>query len=675
MPQVRFTLSRRRCAWTRAPSASCSTRCSRWRGRPGARTTSTPPPRALTEDPTAAGAGRPAALLRARAHVPAPHGRRVRRALPQGGLAAAARAGQVRGPARRAAARGRSRSSTRACTGASTRTCRSSEALLDVLYPQHVRPVPSMSLVELELDPELGKLPGGFRVPRGSELRSRPVQGMPCRFRTCYDTTLWPAGGGRRRVDGADRAGGGVRLGDAVGAVRASSSCARCGRRDASGAGDPGTLDALRLHLAGEASVADTLYELLLNSCLRVVVRDPDQPSRAPVVLPGGACAPVGFEDDEALLPLPAARLRGLRAAAGAVRASRRSSTSSTSPGSAAALRALDCGRARGAVFVIAPFERAERRPGARARALGARGAARVHAGGQPVPQTPSRSCSPSGSSSTSWCPTRGAGSRSRRGRSTRCPASRPAWRRAARRSSRSTPSATGARRRGRRVLARGAARQRLAHRPRHRRVDLVRRPLGARARARRRGGVAARSPASTATCRAGCRSAPTSAATSSWRRAGRCAHALPREADAGRAAAARQAAALAARLDALAQPPVAGGGGARGAARAAAAAQRRRLGRRRAADPGARGVRSAPAFARVAGRRGSRSRAAGASSSSSTRSSSRAAALFLFASVLERFLALYASMNSFTQLARAARQRKRVVREWAPRAGCRTLV
>src|SRR3954452_12245439 len=44
-----------------------------------------------------------------------------------------------------------------------------SEALLDVLHPQHVRPVPSISLVEIELDPELGTQPGGLRVPRGSE--------------------------------------------------------------------------------------------------------------------------------------------------------------------------------------------------------------------------------------------------------------------------------------------------------------------------------------------------------------------------------------------------------------------------------------------------------------------------------------------------------------------------
>jgi type VI secretion system protein ImpG len=47
----------------------------------------------------------------------------------------------------------------------------------------------------------------------------------------------------------------------------------------------------------------------------------------------------------------------------------------------------------------------------------------------------------------------------------------------------------------------------------------------------------------------------------------------------------------------------------------------------------------------------------------------------FLFTCVIERFLALYATMNSFTQLVVRSRQRKQPLREWAPRAGCRTLL
>src|SRR5205085_7693641 len=50
-------------------------------------------------------------------------------------------------------------------------------------------------------------------------------------------------------------------------------------------------------------------------------------------------------------------------------------------------------------------------------------------------------------------------------------------------------------------------------------------------------------------------------------------------------------------------------------------------------------------------------------------------AGVFLFGTVLERFLGLYASINSFTVLAARSRQRKRPVFEWAPRAGWKPLL
>ena len=41
-----------------------------------------------------------------------------------------------------------------------------------------------------------------------------------------------------------------------------------------------------------------------------------------------------------------------------------------------------------------------------------------------------------------------------------------------------------------------------------------------------------------------------------------------------------------------------------------------------------------------------------------------------LFASVLERFFGLYASVNSFTQLIARYRQRDGILKRWPPRAG-----
>jgi type VI secretion system protein ImpG len=48
---------------------------------------------------------------------------------------------------------------------------------------------------------------------------------------------------------------------------------------------------------------------------------------------------------------------------------------------------------------------------------------------------------------------------------------------------------------------------------------------------------------------------------------------------------------------------------------------------------------------------------------------------VFLFASVLEKFLGLYVSLNSFTQLVATTLQREEPVKRWAPRAGEQILL
>jgi type VI secretion system protein ImpG len=48
---------------------------------------------------------------------------------------------------------------------------------------------------------------------------------------------------------------------------------------------------------------------------------------------------------------------------------------------------------------------------------------------------------------------------------------------------------------------------------------------------------------------------------------------------------------------------------------------------------------------------------------------------LFLFACVLEKFLGLYASLNSFTQLIATTQQRERPLKQWPARAGDQILL
>ena len=63
------------------------------------------------------------------------------------------------------------------------------------------------------------------------------------------------------------------------------------------------TLDSLRLYIDGADHLPYTLYELLTNNCTGILIRDPARPSAPIVELPASAIRPVGFAEDEGVLP------------------------------------------------------------------------------------------------------------------------------------------------------------------------------------------------------------------------------------------------------------------------------------------------------------------------------------------------------------------------------------
>src|ERR1044072_6832161 len=67
-------------------------------------------------------------------------------------------------------------------------------SLLGVLYPHYLRPVPSLGIVEMELDATQSEMLQGFHIPRATTLLTEADQafGEECQYRTAYDTTLWP---------------------------------------------------------------------------------------------------------------------------------------------------------------------------------------------------------------------------------------------------------------------------------------------------------------------------------------------------------------------------------------------------------------------------------------------------------------------------------------------------
>ena len=181
------------------------------------------------------------------------------------------------------------------------------EALLSILHPHYLRPVPSMTVAEFHMDAQaVGE--GGLKLERESVVNSRPVNGVPCKFRTCYDLTFWPIEIADAEWKTPDRLQSSTKSSEAVAAVRLALKChgdlkfAQLG------------LSSLRFYLNGESNLVHTLYELLCNNCSHIIIRDTSPKSRAqPVILGCDALRPVGFAEDEGLLPYARRSFAGYR--------------------------------------------------------------------------------------------------------------------------------------------------------------------------------------------------------------------------------------------------------------------------------------------------------------------------------------------------------------------------
>ncbi|MEO7144658.1 MAG: type VI secretion system baseplate subunit TssF, partial [Bryobacteraceae bacterium] len=182
------------------------------------------------------------------------------------------------------------------------------EALLSILYPHYIRPVPSMSVVQFVVDAGQGGLTNAQKVARGSMLNSRPVAGVPCQFQTCYETTVWPINVADCEWKTPDRLTPPIKSLEAVAAVRVEL------RAPADAGFDKLGVNSLRFFLSGESHLVHALYELLCSSCVQILIRDPTPNSKVrPVPLRPEALRAVGFEEDESMLPYPRRSFIGYR--------------------------------------------------------------------------------------------------------------------------------------------------------------------------------------------------------------------------------------------------------------------------------------------------------------------------------------------------------------------------
>lgn len=181
-----------------------------------------------------------------------------------------------------------------------------SSALLDLLYPHYLSPVPSMTVVRMEPDPEQGMLTTGYQVPRHTPLyaEAHGTGGLSARFRTCYPVTLWPLEvtyGGLESSNQYDFLDG---RSDVVSVIRV--------RVEARGAAlEDLEFDSLRFYLNRELRAATDLHELIFAQCGGVLLLSGD--GERVIDLGYDAVKPVGFGEDEAVLPYPAYAHPGYR--------------------------------------------------------------------------------------------------------------------------------------------------------------------------------------------------------------------------------------------------------------------------------------------------------------------------------------------------------------------------
>ena len=178
-----------------------------------------------------------------------------------------------------------------------------SHSLMQLLWPNYMRPLPAFSI--LQFDP-LQRSGPALRVERDTPVESKPVQQVRCRFLTCYPTEVLALDLTRLSYS--------VKGDGSLLSLRLGMCCdGHLGELQ---------LSQLRLHLTGERYISQMLYLSLLRNLEGIELIPLDGSGEAlraadgsPMMfrVPADRVQPVGFAEEEALIPYPLNTFRGYR--------------------------------------------------------------------------------------------------------------------------------------------------------------------------------------------------------------------------------------------------------------------------------------------------------------------------------------------------------------------------
>ncbi|MCB8881040.1 type VI secretion system baseplate subunit TssF [Acidisoma cellulosilytica] len=179
------------------------------------------------------------------------------------------------------------------------------DALLGILYPHYLAPLPSAAIARLTCQPDV-RVP--VVVPRGTAIETDPIEGEPCRFRTTAEVKLWPIALDGTRLSGLPL----------TAPVNPQARGARSTLRFVLKTLEPETafadldIDRLRLYLRGPIEQSLQLYELICGHALGLALADGPN-DQSPTLLPASAIQPAGFTGEEALYPWSSRSFSGFR--------------------------------------------------------------------------------------------------------------------------------------------------------------------------------------------------------------------------------------------------------------------------------------------------------------------------------------------------------------------------
>ncbi|HHQ4759435.1 type VI secretion system baseplate subunit TssF [Aeromonas dhakensis] len=155
--------------------------------------------------------------------------------------------------------------------------------LLNMLWPNYLRPVPSMTIMQFAVIP--GAIAQPALVRQGCQLDSLPLDEVTCHFQTCHDTWVYPAD--IRHI--AAQSGNDLSTISLDIALHAPLPLSEL------------QLDKLRFFLGGDSYTAYELYFWLSNQLSHIELEIDGKRFRQEAK----ALKSVGFERDDALLPYP----------------------------------------------------------------------------------------------------------------------------------------------------------------------------------------------------------------------------------------------------------------------------------------------------------------------------------------------------------------------------------